>query len=52
MYRGLRDTTVAKFGAARYAEWDSVYSLFVSLFEAGKLGGVRILARAPDQNAG
>jgi sarcosine/dimethylglycine N-methyltransferase len=45
MYRGLRDTTVAKFGEARYAEWDSVYSLFVSLFETGKLGGVRIVAR-------
>jgi ubiquinone/menaquinone biosynthesis C-methylase UbiE len=47
MYRSLRDTTVAKFGEARHAEWDSVYSLFVGLFEAGKLGGVRILARAP-----
>jgi len=45
MYRSLRDTTVAKFGEARYEEWDSVYSLFVGLFEAGRLGGVRIVAR-------
>lgn len=47
MYRSLRDTTVAKFGEARYIEWDSVYSLFVGLFEAAKLGGVRVRARAP-----
>jgi ubiquinone/menaquinone biosynthesis C-methylase UbiE len=47
MYRSLRDTTVAKFGEARHAEWDSVYSLFVGLFEAEKLGGVRVAARAP-----
>ncbi len=45
MYRGLRDTTVAKFGAARFEEWDSMYNFFVGLFVAGKLGGVRVVAR-------
>lgn len=45
MYRGLRDTTVAKFGAARFEEWDSMYNFFVGLFVAGKLGGARVVAR-------
>lgn len=45
MYRSLRDTTVAKFGVARYLEYDAAYSHFVGLFSAGKLGGVRIAAR-------
>ncbi len=45
MYRGLRDTTIAKFGEARFQEWDSMYSFFVGLFVAGKLGGARIVAR-------
>jgi ubiquinone/menaquinone biosynthesis C-methylase UbiE len=45
MYRGLRDTTVAKFGEAHFAAWDSTYSFFVGLFSAGKLGGARIVAR-------
>jgi ubiquinone/menaquinone biosynthesis C-methylase UbiE len=45
MYRSLRDTTVAKFGEARYAEYDRAYSHFVGLFVARKLGGVRIIAR-------
>ena len=45
MYRGLRDTTVTKFGAARFEAWDSMYSFFVGLFVAGKLGGARVLAR-------
>lgn len=45
MYRGLRDTTVAKFGAAHFAAWDDTYSFFVGLFTAGKLGGARIVAR-------
>jgi hypothetical protein len=45
MYRSLRDTTVAKFGEARYAEYDRAYSHYVGLFSAGKLGGVRIAAR-------
>lgn len=45
MYRSLRDTTVAKFGETRFLEYDRAYSHFVGLFVAGKLGGVRIIAR-------
>jgi ubiquinone/menaquinone biosynthesis C-methylase UbiE len=45
MYRSLRDTTVARFGEARYIEYDSAYSFFVNLFVQGKLGGVRMVAR-------
>lgn len=45
MYRSLRDTTVAKFGEARYLEYDRAYSHFVGLFEKRKLGGVRVAAR-------
>jgi SAM-dependent methyltransferase len=45
MYRSLRDTTIAKFGGARFLEYDRAYSHFVGLFVAGKLGGVRIIAR-------
>ena len=45
MYRSLRDTTVAQFGEARYAEYDSAYTFFVGLFVEGKLGGVRMVAR-------
>ena len=47
MYRSLRDTTVAKFGAAHFTAWDHTYSFFVGLFTSGKLGGVRIVARKP-----
>ena len=49
MYRGLRDTTIAKFGEARFQEWDSMYSFFVGLFVAGNLGGARIVARKSDR---
>jgi sarcosine/dimethylglycine N-methyltransferase len=45
MYRSLRDTTVAKFGEARFLEYDRAYSHFVGLFVARKLGGVRVVAR-------
>ena len=45
MYRSLRDTTVAKFGEARFLEYDRAYSHFVGLFADGKLGGVRVAAR-------
>jgi sarcosine/dimethylglycine N-methyltransferase len=45
MYRSLRDTTIAKFGEARFLEYDRAYSHFVSLFVAGKLGGARLVAR-------
>jgi sarcosine/dimethylglycine N-methyltransferase len=45
MYRSLRDTTVAKFGEARFLEYDRAYSHFVGLFKARKLGGIRVVAR-------
>jgi sarcosine/dimethylglycine N-methyltransferase len=32
MYRSLRDTTIAKFGEARFLEYDRAYSHFVGLF--------------------
>lgn len=46
MYRSLRDTTVARFGEAHFAKWDRTYSAFVDLYVAGKLGGIRVAARA------
>jgi len=46
MYRSLRETTVERFGEAHFEKWDRMYSAFVSLFVAGKLGGTRIVARA------
>ena len=49
MYRSLRDTTVAKFGAAHFDAWDHTYSFFVGLFTSGKLGGARIVARVRQQ---
>ena len=47
MYRSLRDTTIAKFGEARFLEYDKAYSHFVGCFVANKLGGVRMVARKP-----
>ena len=46
MYRSLRDTTVERFGQAHYDRWDRMYSAFVALYVAGKLGGLRIVAAA------
>jgi sarcosine/dimethylglycine N-methyltransferase len=45
MYRSLKDTTVAKFGAAHFDRWDATYAFFVGLFAAGRLGGGRFVAR-------
>jgi ubiquinone/menaquinone biosynthesis C-methylase UbiE len=45
MYRSLRDTTVARFGAAHFRKWDDTYAFFVGLFAAGRLGGGRLVAR-------
>jgi sarcosine/dimethylglycine N-methyltransferase len=45
MYRSLKDTTVAKFGAAHFEKWDETYAFFVGLFAAGRLGGGRFVAR-------
>ena len=46
MYRGLREQTVARFGQARYDEYNQLYAFFVGLVEAGKLGGARFSATA------
>jgi sarcosine/dimethylglycine N-methyltransferase len=45
MYRGLREETTARFGAAHYERWDRTYAFFVDLFGEGKLGGGRFVAR-------
>ena len=45
MYRSLKDTTVARFGAAHFQKWDATYAFFVGLFAAGRLGGGRFIAR-------
>ncbi|MBI1728381.1 MAG: methyltransferase domain-containing protein [Candidatus Rokubacteria bacterium] len=46
MYRGRRADTVARLGQARYDEYDQLYTFFVGLVEAGKLGGARFSATA------
>ena len=46
MYRGLRVQTVARFGQARYDEYNQLYEFFVGLVEAGKLGGARFSGAA------
>jgi len=45
MYRGLKDETIARFGADHFRRWDETYAFFVELFGAGKLGGGRFVAR-------
>jgi ubiquinone/menaquinone biosynthesis C-methylase UbiE len=45
MYRSLKVTTVAKFGAEHFQRWDDTYAFFVGLFATGELGGGRFLAR-------
>ncbi len=45
MYRGLKDQTVARLGAAEYQRYDTTYSFFVGLYRSGELGGARFLAR-------
>ena len=45
MYRGLEDETVRKFGADHFHKWDRMYSFFVGLYQEGKLGGGRFVAR-------
>ncbi|MBI4637451.1 MAG: methyltransferase domain-containing protein [Candidatus Rokubacteria bacterium] len=41
MYRHGRDDIVARLGEAWYREFDALYTFFVDLVEAGKLGGGR-----------
>jgi sarcosine/dimethylglycine N-methyltransferase len=45
MYRGLREETTARFGAAHFERWDRAYAFFVGLYGAGRLGGGRFVAR-------
>jgi ubiquinone/menaquinone biosynthesis C-methylase UbiE len=45
MYRELRDTTVARFGADHFQNWDDTYAFFVGLFAERELAGGRIVAR-------
>jgi sarcosine/dimethylglycine N-methyltransferase len=42
MFRRMREETVARLGEARYHEYDQLYTFFVGLIEAGKLGGGRL----------
>jgi SAM-dependent methyltransferase len=49
MYRGLKDQTIASFGAAHFQAWDDFYAFFVGLYDSGDLGGGRFLARKPCQ---
>lgn len=44
MYRGLKDETVARYGAAHFDRWDDNYSFFVGLYRTGALGGGRVVA--------
>jgi ubiquinone/menaquinone biosynthesis C-methylase UbiE len=46
MYRSLRADTIARFGQARYDEYDQLYEFFVGLVADGKLGGGRFTATA------
>jgi len=46
MYRAMREQTVARFGPARYDEYNQLYAFFVGLVERGKLGGARFSATA------
>jgi sarcosine/dimethylglycine N-methyltransferase len=45
MYRSLKVTTVAKFGAEHFQRWDDAYAFLVGLFATGELGGGRFVAR-------
>jgi sarcosine/dimethylglycine N-methyltransferase len=44
MYRALRDTTVARFGAEHFSRWDDTYAFFVGLFAERQLAGGRLVA--------
>jgi sarcosine/dimethylglycine N-methyltransferase len=45
MYRDLRETTVARFGADHFRRWDDTYAFFVGLFAERQLAGGRLVAR-------
>jgi ubiquinone/menaquinone biosynthesis C-methylase UbiE len=46
MFRAMRADTVARFGQARYDEYNQLYEFFVGLVAAGKLGGARFSGTA------
>jgi sarcosine/dimethylglycine N-methyltransferase len=43
-FRAMRRDTIATLGAARYAEYDQLFTFFAGLIEDGKLGGGRLTA--------
>jgi sarcosine/dimethylglycine N-methyltransferase len=45
MYRSLRETTVARFGADHFRNWGDTYASFVGLFAERQLAGGRLVAR-------
>jgi ubiquinone/menaquinone biosynthesis C-methylase UbiE len=45
MYRGLKAQTVRKFGEEHFRKWDQTYAFFVGLYQQGRLGGGRFVAR-------
>ena len=46
MYRGMRAELTARFGEHSYREYDQLYTFFVGLVEAGRLGGGRFSGSA------
>lgn len=45
LYRSLRATTTARFGAGHFHKWDETYAFFVGLFAERQLAGGRLVAR-------
>lgn len=45
LYRSLRATTTARFGAGHFHNWDETYAFFVGLFAERQLAGGRLVAR-------
>jgi sarcosine/dimethylglycine N-methyltransferase len=45
--RALRPETIARYGQRWADEYDQIYDVFVTLVEAGKLGGGRLIAARP-----
>jgi hypothetical protein len=46
MYRSMRAELTARHGEQAYREYDQLYTFFVGLVEAGKLGGGRFSGSA------
>jgi SAM-dependent methyltransferase len=45
LYRSLSETTIARFGADHFHDWDDTYAFFVGLFAERQLAGGRLVAR-------